>query len=187
MIFKILKGTDIDFEISLEKTEYKPSERVRELLTLKTNKISRIRQLLLFAEGKESTIITESDTTSRHSTTGTYKESNTFYSENLSRLLQNSVNSNILRDGTLEILPQNKEVAIEFTLPSYNSLFSTYTGMHANITYTLKATADIANMLDINKEEHFSVINPNNNRVVLYSGDTTSFGGMIGAISPQLL
>ena len=175
MIFnKILRGTDLAFDISLEKTEYRPGEIVRGKLNFKTEKSSKARQLMLFAEGKESTIITVSESTgsggrSRHSTTRTYSEINTFFSKDLSHLLQESISSNILQDGTLEILPQNKEIAFDFTLPSDNNLFSSYKGKHANITYTVKATADIAKKFDVNKEEQFSIINSNNNKVVFSS------------------
>lgn len=169
MIFKkIFKGTDLDFYISLEKTEYKPGDTVRGQLTLHTEKSSRARRLKLFAEGKESTAIKVEESTSSRSNrwnSHTYSEVNTFFSEDLSHLLQKSVSSNTLEDGNLEILPQTKEIAVEFTLPSDNKLFSSYTGKHANITYTLKATADVAKKLDVNKQEIFSVINANNNKV----------------------
>jgi hypothetical protein len=40
MIFnKILKGTDLTFDISLEKTQYKPGEIVRGTLSIKTKKV----------------------------------------------------------------------------------------------------------------------------------------------------
>jgi hypothetical protein len=180
MIFKkILKGTDLTFDISLEKTQYRPGEIVRGTLSLKTEKGSKARQLMLFAEGKESTIITVSESTgagrSRDTTTRTYSEINIFFSKDLSNLLQKSVSSNILQDGTLEILPQNKVIAFDFTLPDDNNIFSSYKGKHANITYTVKGTADIAKKLDVNKEERFSVIN-SNNKIVVYSSNT-SFGG----------
>ncbi|MGC1134751.1 MAG: hypothetical protein WA941_18130 [Nitrososphaeraceae archaeon] len=169
MIFKkIFKGTDLDFDISLEKTDYTPEEIVRGQLTLHTEKSSRARRLKLFAEGKESTTIKVEESTSSCSNrwdSHTYTEVNTFFSEDLSHFLQKSVSSNTLEDGNLEILPQTKEIAVEFTLPSENKLFSSYTGKHANITYTLKATADVAKKLDVNKEEIFSVINANNNKV----------------------
>ena len=169
MIFKkFFKGTDLDFDISLAKTEYKPGETVRGQLTLHTEKSSRARRLKLFAEGKESTAIKVEESTSSSSNrwdSHTYTEVNTFFSEDLSHLLQKSVSSNTLEDGNLEILPQTKEIAVEFTLPSENKLFSSYTGKHANITYTLKATADVAKKLDVNKEEIFSVINANNSKV----------------------
>jgi hypothetical protein len=180
MIFKkILKGTDLTFDISLEKTQYRPGEIVRGTLSLKTEKGSKARQLMLLAEGKESTIITVSESTgagrSRDTTTRTYSEINIFFSKDLSNLLQKSVSSNILQDGTLEILPQNKVIAFDFTLPDDNNIFSSYKGKHANITYTVKGTADIAKKLDVNKEERFSVIN-SNNKIVVYSSNT-SFGG----------
>jgi hypothetical protein len=76
---------------------------------------------MLFSEGKESTIITVSESTGSSSstsgsntTTRTYSEVNTFFSEYISHL-QKSVSSNVLEDGTLEILPQNKEIAFEST------------------------------------------------------------------------
>ncbi len=50
-------------------------------------------------------------------------------------------------DGTLEILPQNNGIPFEFELPSNDSLFSSYKGKHANITYAVKVTADIAKRL----------------------------------------
>lgn len=180
MIFKkILKGTDLTFDISVEKTQYRPGEIVRGTLSIKTEKGSKARKLMLFAEGKESTIITVSESTgdgsSRDTTTRTYSEINVFFSKDLSKLLQKSVFSNILQDGTLEILPQNKVIAFDFTLPADNNVFSSYKGKHANITYTVKGTADIAKKLDVNKEEQFSVIN-SNNKIAVYSSNT-SFGG----------
>jgi hypothetical protein len=171
MIFKrFLKGTDLEFGVSLKKTDYRPGETVRGLLTLNTEKSFRARQLRLVAEGKEYTNITV-ESSRGYSSSGskwdseTYNEVNTFYSEDLSPLLQRSVSSNSLEDGTLEMPPQTKEVTVEFTLPSESKLYSSYKGKNANITYTLKATADIAKKLDVNKEIIFSVINPNNNKV----------------------
>jgi hypothetical protein len=178
MIFnKILKGTDLTFDMSLEKTEYRKGDTVRGMISLKTKRSSKARQLMLFAEGKESTIITVSENRgvgkSRDTTSRTYSELNTFFSKDLSHLLQESISSNILPDGTLEILPQNKVIAFDFTLPADDNLFSSYKGKHASITYTVKATADIAKKLDVNKEEQFSVINSNNNKIVVYSGNTS--------------
>src|ERR687895_303304 len=178
MIFKkLLKGTDLTFDINLEKEEYRPSEIVRGTVTVKTEKSSKLRQLMLFAEGKESTMITVSESTgsggrSRRSTTRTYSETNTFFSKDLSHLLQESVSSNNLEDGILDILPQNKDIPFEFELPSEDSLFSSYKGKHANITYAVKATADIAKKFDVNKEEQFSIINLNHNKIV-YSSDAS--------------
>ncbi|HZA64116.1 MAG TPA: hypothetical protein VE573_14670 [Nitrososphaeraceae archaeon] len=184
MIFnKILKGTDLTFDISIEKTEYRKGEIVRGTLSLKTKRLSKARQLMLFAEGKESTIITVSENrgvgNNRDTTSRTYNELNTFFSKDLSHLLQESISSNILPDGTLEILPQNKVIAFNFTLPAddNNNLFSSYKGKHASITYTVKATADIAKKLDVNKEEQFLVINSNNNKKVVYNGNTSFDGG----------
>jgi arrestin (S-antigen)-like protein len=180
MIFnKILKGTDLAFDITLEKTEYRPGEIVRGTLTLKTKKGSKARQLVLFAEGKESTIITVSESTGAGSrqdtTTRTYSEINTFFSKDLSHLLEGSISRNILQDGTLEIFPQNKLMAFDFTLPADDNVFSSYKGEHAKITYAVKATADIAKKLDVNKEEQFSVINSNGKMVVYINN--TSFDG----------
>jgi arrestin (S-antigen)-like protein len=180
MIFnKILKGTDLAFDITLEKTEYRPGEIVRGMLTLKTKKGSKARQLVLFAEGKESTIITVSESTGAGSrqdtTTRTYSEINTFFSKDLSHLLEGSISRNILQDGILEILPQNKLMAFDFTLPADDNVFSSYKGEHAKITYAVKATADIAKKLDVNKEVQFSVINSNGKMVVYINN--TSFDG----------
>lgn len=182
MIFnKILKGTDLTFDMSLEKTEYRKGDTVRGTISLKTKRSSKARQLMLFAEGKESTIITVSENRgigkSRDTTSRTYSELNTFFSKDLSHLLQESISSNILPDGTLEILPQNKVIAFDFTLPADDNPFSSYKGKHASITYSVKATADIAKKLDVNKEEQFSVINSNNNKIVVYSGNTSFDGG----------
>ena len=173
--------TDLTFDISLEKTEYRKGDTVRGTLSLKTKRLSKARQLTLFAEGKESTIITVSENRgvgkSRDTTSRTYSELNTFFSKDLSHLLQESISSNTLPDGTLEILPQNKVIAFDFTLPADDNLFSSYNGKHASITYTVKATADIAKKLDVNKEGQFSVINSNNNKIVAYSGNTSFDGG----------
>ena len=176
MIFnKMLKGNDLSFDLSLEKRKYSPGEIVRGNLTLKTEKSCKARKLMLFAEGKESTIVRVSESTgsngNRHTATRTYSEINTFFLKDLSHLLQESVSSNTLQDETLEILPQNKEIAFDFTLPTDNDLFSSYKGKHANITYTVKATAYIAKKFDVTKEEQFSITNPN--KAVLYSWNTS--------------
>jgi hypothetical protein len=181
MIFKkILKGTDLAFDISLEKTQYTPGETVRGTLCIKTEKGSKARKLVLLAESRESTTITVTESSGigsrRDTTSKTYSETNVFFSKDLSYLLQQSIIHNILQDGTLEILPQNKVIAFDFTLPADNILFSSYKGKHANITYTVKGTVDIAKKLDVNKEERFSVINPNNIRVG-NSSTNTSFDG----------
>ena len=177
MIFnRVLKGTDLTFEIGLEKTEYRPGDIVRGTLSIRTEKGSKARKLVLFAEGKESTSITVSESTdagsSRHTTTRTYSEINTFFSKDLSHLLQESIGDNIVQNGAIEILPQNKVIAFDFTLlPTDNNMFSSYKGEHASITYTVKATADIAKKLDVNKEEQFSVVNPNG-KMAVYSSNT---------------
>jgi hypothetical protein len=180
MIFnKILKGTDLAFDITLEKTEYGPGEIVKGTLTLKTKKSSKARRLVLFAEGKESTSISVSESAGagsrRNTTTRTYNEINTFFSKDLSHLLQGSISSNILQDGALEILPQNRVIAFDFTLPANNNVFSSYKGEHAKITYRVKATADITKKLDVNKEEQFSVIN-SKGKMVVYNSNI-SFDG----------
>jgi Arrestin (or S-antigen), N-terminal domain len=116
-------------------------------------------------KAKGSTIVRVSESrgsnSNRHRATRTYSEINTFFLKDLSHLLQKSVSSNTLQDETLEILPQNKEIAFDFTLPTDNKLFSSYKGKHANITYTVKATADIAKKFDATEEEQFSITNPN--------------------------
>jgi hypothetical protein len=182
MIFKkILKGTDLTFDINLEKTHYIPGETARGTLSIKTEKGSKARKLVLLAEGKESTTITVTESTGvgsrRDTTSRTYSETNVFFSKDLSNLLRKSVVNNILEDGALEILPQNKVIAFDFTLPADdNNLFSSFKGKHANITYTVKGTVDIEKKLDVNKEGRFSVINPNN-RKVEYSSSNSLFDG----------
>lgn len=181
MIFKkMLKGTDLTLDVSLEKTQYTPGEIVRGTLAINTEKGSKARKLVLLAEGKESTSITVTESrgvgSRRDTTSKTYTETNIFFSKDLSNLLQQSVIHDILQDGTLEILPQNKVIAFDFSLPTEDTLFSSYKGKHAKITYTVKGTVDIANKLDVNKEEHFSVINPKNG-IVGYNSSNTSFHG----------
>ncbi len=179
MIFKkILKGTDLTLDISLEKTHYKPGETVKGRLSIKTEKGSNARKLVLLAEGKESTIITVAESSGigsgRDRTSKTYCETNVFFSQDLSNLLQQSIIHNSLQDGTLEILPQNKVIAFDFTIPIDNNLLlSSYKGKHANIAYTVKGTVDIAKKLDVNKEEQFSLTNPNNRTIGYNRGDTS--------------
>lgn len=180
MIFnKILRGTELTFDIILEKTEYRPSEVVKGKLALKTEKSCITRKLSLLAEGKESTIIKASESThfdsnfggTRDRTTKTYSEANTFFSEDLSNFLQKSTRCNVLQDGTIEILPQNSEILFDFTLPaSHNNLLSSYEGKHAKITYYVIATADIAKKFDVNRKAPFHVFNTHNNDVLSYDG-----------------
>ncbi|HEX2169910.1 MAG TPA: hypothetical protein VHF65_06400 [Nitrososphaera sp.] len=180
MIFKkILKGTDLAFDLTLEKLHYRPGEVVRGTLSISTEKGSKARKLVLLAEGKEFTSITVTESTGigsrRDTTSKTYSETNVFFLRDLSDLLQQSVINNILQDGTLEILPQNKVIAFDFILPADDTLFSSYKGKHANITYTVKGTVDIANKLDVNKEERFSVSNPKIRTVGDNSSGNSSF------------
>jgi len=191
MIFKkMLKGTDLAFDLTLEKIHYTPVEIVRGTLSINTEKGSKARKLVLLVEGKESTSITVTESSDigngRDTTSKTYSETNVFLSKDLSNLLQQSVVHNILQDSTLEILPQNKIIAFDFTLPASDALFSSYKGKHANITYTVKGTIDIANKLDVNKEERFSVINPKN-RTVGCNSSNSSFDGenKSDAVSPH--
>ena len=191
MIFKkILKGTDLAFDLTLEKMHYTHGQIVRGTLSINTEKGSKARKLVLLVEGKEFTSITVTESSGignrRDTTSKTYSETNVFFSKDLSNLLQQSVVHNILQDGTLEILPQNKVIAFDFTLPANDTLFSSYKGKHANITYTVKGTVDIANKLDVNKEERFSVINPKN-RTVGYNSSNSSFDGenKSDAVSPH--
>jgi hypothetical protein len=179
MIFKkMLKGTDLTLDISLEKTQYTPGEIVRGTLAINTEKGSKARKLVLLTEGKESTSITVTESrgvgSRRDTTSKTYTETNIFFSKDLSNLLQQSVIHNILQDGTLEILRQNKVIAFDFSLTTEDDLFSSYKGKHAKVTYTVKGTVDIANKLDVNKEEQFSVINSKNG-IVGYNSSNTSF------------
>ncbi len=59
MIFKkILKGTDLAFDFTLEKMHYTPGEIVRGTLSINTEKDSKARKLVLLVEGKESSSIT---------------------------------------------------------------------------------------------------------------------------------
>jgi len=181
MIFKkILRGTDLTLDITLEKTQYTPGEIVRGTLGIKTEKGTKSRKLVLLAEGKESTTITVTESTGigsrRDTTSQTYSETNIFFSKDLSNVLQRSVINKVVKDQDLEILPQNKIIAFDFTLPADDSLFSSYKGKHANITYTVKGTLDIANKMDVNKEERFSVIDPKNTTVGHGSSDS-SFDG----------
>jgi hypothetical protein len=191
MIFKkILKGTDLAFDLALEKTHFMPGETVTGTLSINTEKGSKARKLVLLTEGKESTSITVTDSSGigsrRDTTSKTYSETNVFFSKDLSNLLQQSVVHDILQDGILEILPQNKVIAFDFTLPANDTLFSSYKGKHANITYTVKGTVDIANKMDVNKEERFSVINPKI-RTARYYSNNSSFDGenKSDAVSPH--
>jgi hypothetical protein len=180
MIFKkILKGTDLTFDIDLEQRKYGPGETVKGTISLSTEKGCKARNLMLLAEGKETTLIRISESSSsgrsnRHTTTRTYSETNTFFSEDLSHFLKNSISCNIDQDGTLEISPQKKKVAFDFVLPNDTVLLSSYEGKHASITYIVKATLDMPKKLDVNKQERFYVTNSNKNTILL-SNSNTSF------------
>jgi hypothetical protein len=73
---------------------------------------------MLFAEAKESTATTVSETTSSSSHTNptTHSEITTFHRGSFT-FTAKSVSSNIFEDGILEALPQNKKIAFEFELP----------------------------------------------------------------------
>ncbi len=178
MIFnKILRSSNLSFDIVLDKTHYSPSEKVTGRISVKAEKASKVRQLILVAEGKESTSITVSESngfgSGKDRASRTYTEVNIFFSKDLSSVLQKTLTFNRLSDGTLEILPQNKDIAFDFVLPASDGLFSSYKGNHAKVSYSVKAIADKAKMLDVNKEVQFSVINHNNNRMVSSTTDSS--------------
>src|SRR3712207_9398772 len=90
MIFKkMLQGTDLTLDISLEKTHCKPGETVNGRLSVKTEKGSKARKLVLLVEGKESTIITVTESSGvgsrRDATSKTYCETNVFFSRSEER------------------------------------------------------------------------------------------------------
>jgi hypothetical protein len=88
MIFDFIKGgTDLSFDISIDKEEYNAADTVKGKLAIITKKNFEVRDLRLIAEGNESTSIRATDRDSlRHgntnttdwNTTKTYTENNIF-------------------------------------------------------------------------------------------------------------
>lgn len=168
MIFKrLLKGgIDLDFDIELDKEEYKAGETVKGVLTIITEKGFKVRKLKLCAEGIEEIRITISDNKgysstkfrySSHSSTKTYTSTFPFFSQELSYLLQHFNDNVLTNENAIQIERGNKEIPFEFVIPE--QAYPSYKGKYAKINYYVKATADRENRLDINKRTSFFVIN----------------------------
>jgi arrestin (S-antigen)-like protein len=182
MIFNFIKGgTDLSFDISIDKEEYNASETVKGKLAITTKKNFKIRDLRLIAEGSESTNIRAKDrdsmryssstNTSDWDTMRTYTENNIFFSYDLSQLLGSIFNdNNNIRDTDTEkeiVAGTNQEIPFEFTIPK--EVLPSYNGKNASVTYVIKATADRPKNVDVNKKVSFRVLNPNYN--TLYDND----------------
>jgi Arrestin (or S-antigen), N-terminal domain len=152
MFNRILRGNDLSLNIGLEKIEYSPGQRMRGLITIKTKKGCRVRQLKLLVEGRETTEISEYSNKIKNNQI--YKEANIFFSEDISYLLRKPVDNSILQDG-IYILPQNREVEFDYILPIDDSLFFSYNGKHASIIYAIKLIADTAKRLDVTTQTIF--------------------------------
>lgn len=179
MIFDFIKGgTDLIFDISIDKEEYNASETVKGKIAIVTKKNFKIRDLRFIAEGKESTSIRATDrdsmryrnttSTDWNNTTTIYFENNIFFSHDLSQLLRSIINgsNNISDTDTEKEIPAktNQEIPFEFAIPA--DILPSYKGKNASITYIIRATADRPKKVDVNKELPFRVLNPNYNALL---------------------
>jgi hypothetical protein len=136
---------------------------VRGTLNIVSKNGAKVRTLRLIVEGIEKTEIQE-QSSSYFSTSGTtyntYSESNTFFIQDLSNVLQLNMNTIEDKNKLMVMVPYGiKEILLEFTIPI--DAFPSYNGKFASITYHVKATADRDHWMDKNKEIVFSVINSN--------------------------
>lgn len=151
------------------KTEYIPGEIVRGTVAIKTEKSSKARQLMLLAEGKESTIITVSENTGsgssrRHTTRRTYSEINTFFSKDLSQLLQKS--QELKRVTIVEEYKKNIEleneghdysmIPFEYQIP--DKVNQSYKGKYSEYFWGLEAKLNVAWASDITARTIIEVI-----------------------------
>ncbi|WP_458743460.1 vacuolar protein sorting-associated family 26 protein [Candidatus Nitrosocosmicus sp. T] len=162
MIFdKILKTNDLDFEIVLNKQEYRGDEIVKGTLRIIAKRDCKIRGLRLSAEGIEKTVIERVISSSSHDSSKTESQSNIFFAQDLSTVL-NHLNMNGIKnkDKTTVVINKGTEIIhFEFSIPS--DAFPSYDGANAKIFYQIKATADRDNWIDKNKTLLFLVSNSN--------------------------
>jgi hypothetical protein len=140
----------VDFHITLERNEYAAGETAKGTLVISAEKDFKVRGFEFSVSGEERVEIKLEDST--------YKESNIFFSKDLSHFL-NSIGTKVGDDDNkmLEVAAGNWKVPFEFTIPVY--ALESYEGVYAKIIYKIKAAVNRAWREDVDANLSFTVFN----------------------------
>jgi hypothetical protein len=121
----------VDFNITLERNEYAAGGTAKGTLVISAEKDFKVRGFEFSVSGEERVEMKLEDST--------YKESNIFFSKDLSHFL-NSIGTKVGDDDSimLEVAGGNWKVPFEFTIPVY--ALESYEGEYAKIFYKIKTT-----------------------------------------------
>jgi hypothetical protein len=140
----------VDFHITLERNEYAAGETAKGTLVISAEKDFKVRGFEFSVSGEERVEIKLEDST--------YKESNIFFSKDLSHFL-NSIGTKLGDDDNkiLEVAGGNWKVPFEFTIPVY--ALESYEGEYAKIVYKIKAAVNRVWREDVDATLSFTVFN----------------------------
>jgi hypothetical protein len=124
----------VNIHITLERNEYAAGETAKGTLVISAEKDFKVRGFEFSVSGEERVEIESQDST--------YKQSNIFFSKDLSSFLT-SIGTKVVRedddnDTILEVAGGNWKVPFEFTIPVY--ALESYEGEYAKIFYKIKTT-----------------------------------------------
>ena len=151
----------VDIDIILEKNEYAAGETAKGTLIISADKSFKVRGFKFSVSGEERIEINLDERYGFNptaSTTSTYKESNIFFSKDLSNFLK-SIGTKVGddNDNILEVPGGNWKVPFEFTIPLH--ALESYQGEYAKIIYKIKATVNRAWREDVDSNLSFTVFN----------------------------
>jgi hypothetical protein len=141
----------VDFDITLERNEYSAGETAKGTLVISAEKDFKVRGFEFSVSGEERIELKLEDST--------YKESNIFFSKDLSHFL-NSIGTKVGEDddnNMLEVAGGNWKVPFDFTIPVY--ALESYEGVYAKIVYKIKTTVNRAWREDVDADLSFTVFN----------------------------
>ena len=143
----------VNIHITLERNEYAAGETAKGTLVISAEKDFKVRDFEFSVSGEERVEIELENST--------YKESNIFFSKDLSNFLT-SIGTKVVRDDDnndtiLEVVGGNWKVPFEFMIPIY--ALESYDGEYAKIFYKIKTTVNRAWREDIDANLSFTVYN----------------------------
>ena len=143
----------VNIHLTLERNEFAAGETAKGTLVISAEKNFKVRGFEFSVSGEERVEIELENST--------YKESNIFFSKDLSNSLT-SIGTKVVRDDDnndtiLEVAGGNWKVPFEFTIPLY--ALESYEGEYAKIFYKIKTTVNRAWREDVEANLSFTVYN----------------------------
>jgi hypothetical protein len=152
-----------NFDLSLERNEYSAGETAKGTLVISAEKDFKVRGFEFSVSGEERIEMKLEESyginayySINATTTTTYKESNIFFSKDLSHFL-NSIGTKIGAehdDNILEVAGGNWKVPFEFSIPE--DALESYDGKCAKIIYKIEVAANRAWRQDVDANLSFT-------------------------------